>query len=161
MQSTAFCFTINNYTPHIEALLQSRDGYVVYGYEEAPTTGTKHLQGYMETPMRVRVSALGKLYRGHFEVAKGSCYQNFQYCTKSGKYWTNDETFDEDSFPSPSVKLDDPKAHWMLCSMLSQAANNDEPVSEGFWVKHAVEMSEFLCDGCSGMGHAARFLHDH
>ena len=51
-----FCFTLNNYTSShcvdiIDACKQRRFGitYVVFGFEEAPTTGTPHLQGYFQS----------------------------------------------------------------------------------------------------------------
>lgn len=48
----SFVFTANNWTPEHEAKIQKqlnagRFLYVIYGKEEAPTTGTPHLQGYL------------------------------------------------------------------------------------------------------------------
>ena len=159
MKSTAFSFTINNYTPEIEDLLQKREGFVVYGYEEAPTTGTKHLQGYMETDIRVYTRSLGKLYKGHFEVAKGSCYQNFKYCTKSGRYWTNDEMFNG-HFLVPKTPIEDDLVYYQVCCSLSQCADHETKDDEDYLIKLTTDLLNCgFHSYCTG--HASRFLHDH
>jgi len=48
MAAIHWVFTLNNYTPVQEAMLQVKLAsdimkYAVYGYETAPTTGTPHL----------------------------------------------------------------------------------------------------------------------
>ena len=44
-----FVFTLNNYSPvDIEQLLDYSCKYIVFAEEIAPTTGTPHLQGYVE-----------------------------------------------------------------------------------------------------------------
>ncbi len=48
MSSRRWCFTINNPTFHHEQLLQAIDcTYIVWGRERAPSTGTRHLQGFV------------------------------------------------------------------------------------------------------------------
>lgn len=44
------CFTLNNYNGEDEQRIQNetaRYKYAIYGRETAPTTGTRHLQGYI------------------------------------------------------------------------------------------------------------------
>lgn len=44
------CFTLNNYGEEDERRIKTeahRYKYAVYGRETAPTTGTRHLQGYI------------------------------------------------------------------------------------------------------------------
>lgn len=86
--SRGWCFTWNNYVPlDIEVLKNYKFDYLVFGFEVAPETGTKHLQGYMYIHNKVRFSTLKKLFPlVHLEVAKGSPKQNRDYCTKSGTY---------------------------------------------------------------------------
>lgn len=94
-QSKNWCFTLNNYTPEDEEILNglsnnNRVGYLVYGRELAPETGTPHLQGYVELSGRLRLRTLKRLFggvgRAHFEAAKGSGDQNRAYCIKDGNF---------------------------------------------------------------------------
>lgn len=62
--------------------------YAVCGWEVAPTTGKRHLQGYVyfKNPLRWAgvVAALGAA--DHIERARASAAQNRVYCTKSGVF---------------------------------------------------------------------------
>jgi len=84
-------FTLNNYTDIDMKVLQYMDcRYLVYGKEIAPTTGTRHLQGYVEFKNPRHLSALRKLHGGdrcHWEVAKGDAASNFVYDTKDQDYY--------------------------------------------------------------------------
>lgn len=62
--------------------------YLVYGYEEAPTTGTKHLQGYIVFPKKKRFSeAKALLPEGtHLEVKRGTPKEASEYCKKDGVF---------------------------------------------------------------------------
>lgn len=88
---TAFTFTINNYDARRENVLQeflSGATYAVYGREIAPTTGTRHLQGYCRLGTRKRFSTIKKLLGdAHVERAKGNDKQNEVYCKKSNDFW--------------------------------------------------------------------------
>lgn len=93
-------FTWNNYAENWEELFSSQFGTdgtagtkvskFVVG-KEVGESGTPHLQGYILFNQRVRPLSLfpptvdwGK--KLHWEAAKGSPDQNFQYCTKDGDY---------------------------------------------------------------------------
>lgn len=89
--STTWCFTINNYTEEdVKRLhnLESMVTYLIYGIEEAPNTGTKHLQGYVIFKSRKRLftakRAIGE--RSHIEKTRGSIEENYAYCSKGGNY---------------------------------------------------------------------------
>lgn len=89
--SKNWCFTLNNYTSQeveaINALVPDKVGYVVYGFETAPTTGTPHLQGYVQLVKKSQLTALTKMVkRANWLKAKGTPEQNFTYCTKEGNY---------------------------------------------------------------------------
>ena len=88
-QSTPFSnwvFTLNNYTAADEAVLKGMPfEYLLYGREVAPTTGTPHLQGYIQLKKRVRRAALCKLLQCHWEPAKGDVSSQ-DYCKKEGDY---------------------------------------------------------------------------
>jgi hypothetical protein len=63
--------------------------YMVWGKEVAPTTGTPHLQGYLEFRQTIRMRAtknyLG-ISRTHLAIRKGSQKQAVDYCKKDGDF---------------------------------------------------------------------------
>ncbi len=93
----AWCFTINNYSPAQENYFANEfpDGkttYVIVGKEVAPSTGTRHLQGYFSfkhgTERNVAQKLITKdgLYpAGRLVKAKGSGIENQIYCRKEGE----------------------------------------------------------------------------
>lgn len=66
-----WCFTLNNYTAddldHIKGPVLDKLSYLIFQYELAPTTGTPHLQGYLELSNKRTLSSLIKLFKdgGH------------------------------------------------------------------------------------------------
>jgi len=85
-----YCFTWNNYPGELKDFnesLQQHATYWLYGYETAPSTGTPHLQGYVQFKSRKRFSTVIKLMPGcDIRVALGSPEQNKTYCSKGGKF---------------------------------------------------------------------------
>lgn len=87
-----YCFTWNNYDEATEGFLaelfESQNiEYMCYGREVAPTTGTKHLQGFIRFGSKRSPNAIRKLLKGaHVEVSKGNVWQNHDYCSKGGDY---------------------------------------------------------------------------
>lgn len=83
-----FVFTLNNYTDEDRARFVKNEyiNYVVYGLEVAPTTGTPHLQGYVELKQQMGIKAIHKHLFGnqkvHIEKRKGSQKQAIDYCKK-------------------------------------------------------------------------------
>lgn len=101
-KSRNFIFTINNYTDKIlekfvdvaESL--ERHKYICYGLEEAPETGTKHIQGYIQLSDNQRFTFLhnyfnitknNKVDKFHVESANGTYQQNKDYTSKSGSFY--------------------------------------------------------------------------
>jgi len=88
LRSRDWCFTLNNYKPADEALLQQLDAkYLIYGREVAPGTGTEHLQGYIYFKDAKMGSAVSKLLpRGtHIEKRMSKDIDKaIDYCTKDG-----------------------------------------------------------------------------
>lgn len=82
----SYIFTINNYTMSDEfacSMLSKKAKYMVVGKEVAPTTGTKHLQGYINLANAVSFNQIKKaLPTAHIEVANGTDLQNQKYCSK-------------------------------------------------------------------------------
>lgn len=83
-----YCFTCNNYTPEDETYLKSIEcKYLIFGREIAPTTGTPHLQGYIQFQNpRSATAVVSLLRRCHVLIANGSPSSNKIYCSKSGDY---------------------------------------------------------------------------
>jgi len=101
-KSRRYVFTINNYTKkelkqfHILAESLEKHRYISYGLETAPTTGTKHIQGYIEMNSAVRYSAVQKyvniirkkaLLKFHVEIAKGTADECKKYNSKDGEHF--------------------------------------------------------------------------
>lgn len=61
----------------------------IAGYETAPTTGTKHIQGYVFLQKKTTLKGIKAFLHDnsvHCEVAKGDHESNRTYCRKSGLY---------------------------------------------------------------------------
>lgn len=96
MQNKRFrniCFTVNNYSEvdiiQLKQLYENNlVNYIIYGFEVAPTTNTRHLQGYCQFIEQIRFKPLQKLFPHgtHIESAKGNFISNKNYCSKSGIY---------------------------------------------------------------------------
>lgn len=88
-RSRTWCFTLQ-VAQNAIILTQPPEGpsYCVYQYEEAPTTGQRHIQGYMVFDNARTGASISKLLENwggakpHLEVARGSSEQNLDYCTK-------------------------------------------------------------------------------
>lgn len=91
-QGQYWCFTINNWTPNdvllLQALHPARVTFIIFG-REVGANGTRHLQGYLELPRRLRfnqVVALFQPIRPHIERRAGTAEQARDYCRKDGDY---------------------------------------------------------------------------
>jgi len=88
-----YCFTYNNYTDVGTAALgqwlTDNCKYACYQKEVAPTTGTPHIQGYMNLKKQARMTTVQKKL-GHAGIqltlinANGTLAQNRAYCSKEG-----------------------------------------------------------------------------
>lgn len=62
--------------------------YIVYGYEVAPTTGTPHLQGYVEFKNKKSISVCTKICNGIWmKAAEGTASECFNYAAKDGEFF--------------------------------------------------------------------------
>lgn len=91
MPTYAYVFTVNNYTNEDELAYQACIGtrgitYVIYGREIAPSTGTPHLQGYLQCNHKNTKRLNDALPCKKHVMAKGSYQQNYDYCTKGGDW---------------------------------------------------------------------------
>lgn len=88
-QSKRWAFTLNNYSPEDEKILQgsmnSIFSYLIYGKEVGPTSGTPHLQGYFEVSKKRRGSAIKRdigVTAMRLSTARRSAEVNSTYCSK-------------------------------------------------------------------------------
>lgn len=89
MQSSRWCYTLNNYNESDELRLQRLEcKYHVYGRERGEQ-GTDHLQGFVIFSTRKRFTAAKSLIGNlaHIEVARGASHQAADYCKKDGDYF--------------------------------------------------------------------------
>jgi hypothetical protein len=85
--ATRWCFTLNNPTKEEFDQTQARTEsfeFIICGLEHAPSTGTEHIQGYVELKNGTRQSKMETLIskRANFEPAKGTREDNIRYCSK-------------------------------------------------------------------------------
>lgn len=89
-------FTINNYTKENVKLLRklcehpnSLCEYIVFGYEKAPTTGTHHLQGYLQSKITISRHKCEQLL-GDKAWCKAQCARENKkardYCLKTNQF---------------------------------------------------------------------------
>jgi len=90
-ETKRYCFTFNNYTEEgietFKTIVQGMCIYLYWSHEVAPTTGTPHLQGYLELKKKTRASVLGKIFKTqekkpNFCAANGSAKENEDYIEK-------------------------------------------------------------------------------
>lgn len=80
----SWIFTINNYTDQdVDELFMMNFKYMIIGFEIAPTTGTPHIQGYVQFyEQRLKRAVKHDIHRGHIKVAYGNFEDNIAYCSK-------------------------------------------------------------------------------
>lgn len=61
--------------------------YIIYGREKAPSTGQLHFQGYVQFETKKRLTQMRQyIAQCHFEIARGSDQDNYDYCSKEGEF---------------------------------------------------------------------------
>lgn len=102
-KSRYFIFTIQNpLEKDLERFIKlaeslERHRYIVFGLENAPSTGTKHIQGYIQLKEAQRFTFLqgyfdfknkdGTLNKFHIQIARGTPEENKNYASKEGKLY--------------------------------------------------------------------------
>lgn len=95
IKSKRWCFTLNNYTEdelqtlHTLVETNSSVSLVLFGLEIAPTTGTPHIQGYIEIKDRKGIRYVKSLISRRVNVRKadGTYEQNKAYCSKNNDFY--------------------------------------------------------------------------
>lgn len=84
-------FTLNNYTDdEYSRIISLSDEYLyaIVAREVCPSTGTQHLQGFINFKKKRRFNNIKQFigHRLHLEEAKGDDHDNFLYCSKGGDF---------------------------------------------------------------------------
>lgn len=91
MARHGFVFTLNNWTPEQRVKLQGAVGvcgvkYIVMGEEIAPSTGTPHLQGYLQANHDIK-NRFHKSFEIFVAKQMGTSEQASEYCKKDGTFF--------------------------------------------------------------------------
>lgn len=90
-RQNAYVFTLNNWQPADRLRLEAPHPavrYIIFGEEIAPTTGTPHLQGYLQLWKEMKMKDLNPLLfdnRARLALARGSEQDNQGYCSKDAQ----------------------------------------------------------------------------
>lgn len=140
-RARSYTFTINN-PDHPSTLTAIKNGlkgtkYIIVGYETAPSTGTKHYQGYVSFDNPVSFNTLKKVMpTAHIEPAKGSAAQNREYCTKEEtvlEFGTIPSRGTRSDLSSVRKSLDN---NYSIQQVVMEATNNNQ-------IKYAYEYLKF------------------
>lgn len=132
--SKYWCFTWNNYCDGAMDILETRfkklDILYICGYEKGES-GTPHIQGYLESPKKIRPVEFLKLdCKIHWEKRKGSKSQNLDYCKKEGNFTTN---FPDGDFGPEKIKTVLPENFYPWQSEIVDLAGSEPDDRSIYW----------------------------
>lgn len=126
-----FGFTWNNYqdVDYLKILerakVELKFSYLVYGHEIAPTTGTPHLQGYVQLEKRQYTTKINKfLPKVHITIVTGSSQDNIDYCKKDVNF------YEEGAARTFARKVAKQKDDWMHLVNLAESGKIDDIKNE-------------------------------
>lgn len=96
-----WCFTLNNYTDEEVETLETKfkENKISYIFgKEIGESGTPHLQGYIESEIKIRPIEKIGIKRIHWEKSRGNKAQNILYTSKDSKISTNMPLKREDKY---------------------------------------------------------------
>jgi len=91
-------FTLNNYRQEDfqnldELYITGKVKYIIYGKEVCPTTGTIHLQGFLQLSKKARFAGVKKLLGSKYHIESALFpWHAAEYCKKDGE-WQEHGTF--------------------------------------------------------------------
>lgn len=101
-QRNYYCFTLFpddiNRLETVETRLSEIAKKWIFGIEECPTTGRKHLQGFMALKKKMRITELKLPFNPHCEACLGTEEQNIKYCSK-------DKNVKSFGYPKPVITI--------------------------------------------------------
>lgn len=142
-------FTLNNYTAvetmAIQSELVEHCRYIIYGRETAPTTGTKHLQGYLELRKRrslKQLSGMPGLGRASLFRADASAAANEKYASKEDpEPWT----YGVPAKPCHVSGGESTKRKFDVAYELAREGRLDE-IDRGILIRHRTALNEIAAD---------------
>jgi len=136
-QTRRMRFTLNNYTlDDVERLKArlieqgNRITYICFGLEICPTTGTPHVQGYLEVEKKLTLSGFKRVIpRAHFESCDASAEENKAYCFKTRPGDIPNEITFEAGMPMRQGQRNDLNAigEQIVAGVLPQAIAEENP----------------------------------
>lgn len=158
-RSRKWVFTWLNYNQEaltcLERLFQEMGQYLIYGKENAPTTGTPHLQGFIYFKQAVSMNTIKKKLDSqtiHLEIARGTFAENIAYCSKEGNFT---ELGKRPLDPEEKGLIQ--KQRWTLCRSNAESGNWKEIDDELYiryvrnleWIhKKSLVQKDFEGNGC-------------
>lgn len=124
-----WCFTLNNYSAtELETLekhfLKDKIKYIIG--KEIGENKTPHLQGYIESNIKIRPIEKFETKRIHWEKCKGSREDNLIYCSKEGNFIANGLKLKR----QPKIIKDEDLYPWQK-SIINTI--NDDPDDRSIW----------------------------
>lgn len=106
--------------------------WAIFGCEECPDTKRLHLQSYCIFEQRIRFTALKKKYHEtiHWEAAKGTAEQNYEYCSKE-----DPEPLEYGVRPAFESNGKREQQRWKVARLAAQESRMDE-VDDQIFVQH-------------------------
>lgn len=130
-----WCFTYNNWKKFtyemICAKIEKFCRFGIIGSEVAPTTGTPHLQGYIEFREKMRPKGVFGIPELHWELARGTKAENIIYCSKEKLIY---------EFPKPYITEIKELYDWQLPIIELLKTTPDDRTINWYWEK----------EGCKG-----------
>ena len=106
-----WCFTWFNYTDEdiekLRTFAKMNCNMLVFGYETAPTTGNKHLQGYFNLKKRRTLKSLKDIFgpTPSFFKANKNDLANYRYCCKDNNFWYWESQMSNKELVKKTIKL--------------------------------------------------------
>lgn len=147
-RSRNWCFTyhIDGDADNVYATLAALDcRYIVFGREVCPTTGRRHLQGYVEFENAKTMSAVKRCLgsdRMHLESRRGAQDQAIDYCKKDGD-------FVERGVPArdPAVGGQLEKDRWTRARDAAKRGDF-EAIDDELYIRHFSSFKKIRMDAC-------------
>lgn len=145
----AWCFTLNNFSDDdlnsFSSIVPEYCSKAIIG-KEVGESGTPHLQGYIFFKTKRRPKSVFKFSdKIHFEKARGTPLENFNYCSKDGDIFLNI------GFPRPLKKLPcEDDMDWWQCEICEWCEQEpDDRTIHWYWSE----------EGSIGKTTFAKYLH--
>lgn len=140
------CFTWNNFPKEGIEVLKKRftelQAKFIFG-EEVGESGTPHLQGYIELPIKMRWTEFKLPKEIHWENSRANKVDNVRYCSKDGKVHTNMR------IDKPLKIIDDEKLYVWEKEIISIIDKEpDDRTIHWYWEEK----------GCAGKTHFCKYL---